>query len=117
MAFSARLTEQGGERKSEDLEETDGGRATRAREREGDRVPGSIPPMGQRRPAGRNRTRGYSNDLAAILATARNGAGQTPRTRATAAVTASAKADIGVTFAHASSPVGSLMYIATTTRR
>jgi hypothetical protein len=59
----------------------------------------------------------YSRLWAATRASARSGAGQTPSSSASATVTASANADAGDTYAHRSSETGSLMYMATTTRR
>lgn len=61
--------------------------------------------------------RAYSNDCAAWRAQVSNGPGWTPRPRTTTAAKARAAAEAGETRAHLSSPAGSRMYMATTTRR
>src|SRR5262249_29080507 len=57
------------------------------------------------------------NECAATLAQARSGAGQTPRASTASAERARATVDAGLTRAQPSSPAGSSMYMATTTRR
>jgi hypothetical protein len=59
----------------------------------------------------------YRKERAAVRATARSGAGHTPRSSEMPTATASAKAAEGATLAQRSSAWGPLMYIATTTRR